>query len=547
MEKEQGIYHLESTPGERADTGKDGARDATENERQMGFLEAVRLYPMAIVWSVGLSTAVVMEGYSVALLSGFYALPQFNQKYGELQPDGSYVIPAPWKSGLSNGALCGEILGLFLTGVIQERFGYRKTIFGALCMVTGFIFIPFFAQNLQMLLVGEILCGIPWGAFQTLTTAYASEVCPVALRGYLTTYVNLCWVMGQFIVSGVLRAVLDRPDQWAYRIPFAVQWIWPIPVMIMCILAPESPWWCVRHGRVDEARHNLVRLMSRSGGMADRTLAMMQHTNQLEEESTAGTTYWDCFKGPNLRRTEIVCLTWLIQVICGSQLMGYSTVFYIAAGLEESASFNMSLVQYALGATGTVISWLLMARVGRRTLYLYGSCVLFCLLMILGVVSLAPSNSHTNWTIGAMLSVFTFIYDLTVGPVCYSLVSEISSTRLRAKSMVLARNLFNIGAIVVTILINYQLTTTAWNWGAKSAFFWGGVCFCCVVWVFFRLPEPKGRTYAELDVLFAQGVSARKFSSTHVDIYHATPMQTLPSKDATLGPEKDNDRMILRD
>jgi SP family general alpha glucoside:H+ symporter-like MFS transporter len=37
-----------------------------------------------------------------------------------------------------------------------------------------------------MLVVAEVLCGIPWGIFQTLTTAYASEVCPIQLRGYLT-------------------------------------------------------------------------------------------------------------------------------------------------------------------------------------------------------------------------------------------------------------------------------------------------------------------------------------------------------------------------
>ena len=73
-----------------------------------------------------------------------------------------------------------------------------------------FIFIPFFAQDLTTLLIGEIMQGIPWGVFQTMTTAYASEVAPVALRAYLTTYVNLCWVMGQFISAGVLRSFLNN-------------------------------------------------------------------------------------------------------------------------------------------------------------------------------------------------------------------------------------------------------------------------------------------------------------------------------------------------
>jgi SP family general alpha glucoside:H+ symporter-like MFS transporter len=80
----------------------------------------------------------------------------------------------------------------------------------ALFSMICFIFIPFFAQNLTTLLVGEVLQGIPWGVFQTMTTAYASEVAPVALRAYLTTYVNLCWVMGQFIAAGVLRSFLTK-------------------------------------------------------------------------------------------------------------------------------------------------------------------------------------------------------------------------------------------------------------------------------------------------------------------------------------------------
>jgi SP family general alpha glucoside:H+ symporter-like MFS transporter len=55
--------------------------------------------------------------------------------------------------------------------------------------------------------------------------------------------------------------------------------------------------------------------------------------------------------------------------------------------------------------------------------------------------------------------------------------------------------------------------------GAKSGFFYAGTCFLSLVWAYFRLPEPKGRTYGELDVLFEQGVPARKFASTVVDPY----------------------------
>ena len=176
-----------------AQTSED-AHLAAQAEQQASIWQSLKLYPKACAWSVLLSTAVVMEGYDVVLLANLFGVKAFNQKYGQLQPDGSKVISASWRSGLTNGALVGEILGLYLTGIVQDAIGYRRTIMGALLLMTAFIFIPFFAVNLPMLLVGEILCGIPWGVFQTLTTAYASEVCPVQLRAYLTTYVNCCWV-----------------------------------------------------------------------------------------------------------------------------------------------------------------------------------------------------------------------------------------------------------------------------------------------------------------------------------------------------------------
>lgn len=125
----------------------------------------------------------------------------------------------------------------------------------SLVALTGSIFIPFFAENLITLEVGEILCGIPWGIFQTLTTAYASEVCPTQLRAYLTTYVNLCWVFGQLIGSGVLRAHALGTDKWSYKIPFGKFSLLPI-IDAYKLINGSHP--------VDLARSNLSRCSFRA-------------------------------------------------------------------------------------------------------------------------------------------------------------------------------------------------------------------------------------------------------------------------------------------
>ncbi|EAT84252.1 hypothetical protein SNOG_07976 [Parastagonospora nodorum SN15] len=481
------------------------AQHAAEDEKSMTLLQAIKLYPKAVGWSVVLSSALIMERLR--------SCPTGKSR--------KWSVPANWQSALSNGARAGEVIGLIINGFVSERYGYRKTMVGALISMICFIFILFFAPNVQTLVIGEVFCGIPWGMFQTLTTQYASEVAPVRLRPILTTFVNMCWVMGQFIAAGVNRACVQRPDQWAYRIPFAIQWIWPVPIMIGVFLAPESPWWHVRRGDTAGARAALLRLTSPDKDPnfnADETIAMIQHTNELEKSMTEGTSWMDLFKGTDLRRTEIVCFAWIAQTICGTNIMGYFAYFMQRAGLPTVQSFNMSMISLALGLVGTMGSWFLMQHLGRRTIHFSGACTLFVILIIVGSCSFAGTQA-SNWAIGGILILFVFVYDFTIGPVTYSIVSEMSSTRLKAKTIVLARAFYNISNIVVNVLTNYQLGDANWDWSSRTAFFWAATCGCVVVWVYFRLPEPKGRTYGELDLLFEKRISARKFASTHVDPY----------------------------
>lgn len=282
----------------------------------------------------------------------------------------------------------------------------------------------------------------------------------------------------------------------------------------------RSPWWHMRKNDRTSAKASLLRLTSPAHTTfdPDATLALIEHTNEKERQIKEGVSYIDCFKGVDLRRSEIVIGIWLVQTLGGQNLMGYFSYFLTQAGMDPKNSFSLSMGQYALGMVGTAGSWILMSRVGRRKIHFSGLCCQFILLIIVGCLSFSKDNNSV-WAIGAMLIIFTFVYDFTVGPVTYSLVSELSSTRLKNKTIVLARAAYNASNIFVNVMTNYQLSSTAWNWGARTAFFWAGSCLLSVVWVFFRLPEPKGRTYAELDELFERGVPARKFAKTHVDPY----------------------------
>ena len=142
------------------------AKEAAERERTMGFVQGVKLYPKAMFFSFALSLAVIMEGYDTNLLGNFYGIPSFARKYGNPGPikDGvqTYQVSATWQTALGNSTAAAQIIGLFVNGILSERIGYRKMMMGSLFFVACTIFITFFAKNVQMLLAGYVLSGLPW-------------------------------------------------------------------------------------------------------------------------------------------------------------------------------------------------------------------------------------------------------------------------------------------------------------------------------------------------------------------------------------------------
>jgi SP family general alpha glucoside:H+ symporter-like MFS transporter len=517
------------------------ARRASAFEHNLTNWDAFKLFPKAVVFSFILSLAIIMEGYDTSLLGSFYAYPTFQKRFGVPSKEGGYQVTSNWQTGLQNATNVGQILGLLIAGLIADRWGYKRTMIGALVSLIGFIFIMFFANNIGMLLAGEVLCGIPWGAFQTLTTTYAAEVSPVILRPYLTTYVNLCWVTGQFISTGILRGLLGRTDEWGWRIPYAIQWVWPVPIIIGVLFAPESPWWLVRHGKIDEAKRSLTKLASPGDSEydTDDAVALMVITNTHEKLLRDGVSYWDCLKGVDRRRTEIVCCVWMCQVFCGIWYGGNIVYFLQQIDFSSEQSFDFGLGVNAIGWCGTVCSWFVMQRVGRRKLFVTGLGIMFTVLMLVGFLGI-PSHTTPglSYSSAALLLVFVFTYDLTVGPVTYCLISEIPSTRLRIKSAVLARNCYNIASIIANFLNPPILNPTAWNLKGKGGFIWAPFCMICFVWSFFRLPEPKGRTASELDILFEKKISARKFSKFEVTPFRSNNFEVI--SDRAVLAEKDS-------
>ncbi|KAF9886286.1 hypothetical protein FE257_011899 [Aspergillus nanangensis] len=504
------------------------AQQSDTADRQLTIRQALKKYKKAVFWAMLLSTSLIMEGYDLVIITSFYGQTQFKNRFGVVNAKtGEKAIPASWQSGLSNSSLVGQLAGLLINAYTQDRFGCRPTMMFFMTWMAAVIFIPVFAPSLSVLAFGEAMCGIPWGVFQTLSTTYACEVVPTVIRPYVTAYVCMCWGGGILLSSGVVRAVTSLEGNLAWRLPFVLQWVWPIPLFLATYFAPESPWNSVRRGKIDEARHNLMRLREDTPEKeqeVEATLAYIKHTTELEKAETEDGSFLDCFKGTNLRRTEINCVVWAAQILCGNALLGYSVVFLQTAGFSEVQAFNLNIALSACYIVGGIICWFLFPHVGRATIYMGGLTFMFICLVVIGGLGWAHST-QAQMAIGILLVISTLCNMITVGPACYPIVAETPSGRLRYKTIVIGRFVYNLTGIFQNSITPRMLSVTAWNWGAKAGLFYAGTNLICNIWCWFRLPETKDRTFGEIDLLFENGVSARKFKYTKVDEFSHQNME----------------------
>ncbi|KAI8625419.1 sugar porter family MFS transporter [Xylariaceae sp. FL1651] len=514
----------QEAPDDIKPSGLVALSEAIEQEHALGFWEAVKLYPTAVGWSAFVSIGVIMLAFDPQIVGNMFAIPQFKKDFGDEHPNGEFVIPARWQTGLSLGNPLGQVIGALVSAYPMELYGRKWTFFGCIFLTAGLVFIQFFARSLQILLVGELLGGLVLGCFVVIGPTYASEVCPMALRGFLTSYTNLCFVTGQLLGNGVTAGTATLDNHWAYSIPFALQWFWVLVIIPGIFFIPESPWWLVRKGKREEARSALRRLASKKVNI-DATLAVITETDRLELEMEAGSTYFDTIKGVNLRRTEISTGVYTTQVLSGIYLINYGTYFFQQAGLPDQDAFYLGIGFLAVGWVSTVFSWYLIGQFGRRRIFNIGLFFCVILMFIIGILDTIPGRpSGVAWAESSLMLVWNGVYDLSIGPITFVILGECSATRVRSKTIAVATAIQAVVGIVMTVAIPYMINPDEANLQGKLGYYFGGLGALCLVWSYFRVPETKGRTYEELDVLFDRKIPARQFKNYKID--GATPAET---------------------
>ncbi|KAH7368177.1 maltose permease [Plectosphaerella cucumerina] len=487
---------------------------ALQEEHDLTLGEVFKNHKLIVWWCFYWAMAAIGWGFDAQINGAMIGVASFRRDFGYVL-DGEAILPADWQTAFNAISVVGQFFGGFMASDLADRIGRRWSLLAGVIICAGGAVGEIASETRVAFLFSKLIIGWGLGFYLTLAPLMASELAPVALRGYASAGINLGIALGQLISNGVVKAFGQRDDRWAYRGPFATQLFFVGFLLAFLPFSPESPWYLVRKGKKEAALKNIRKLFGANYDSEKRLLAVEAtvEAESLNMNKLAGVGFIDCFKGTNRLRTGISMGVFVCQHVVGIVfVLGYSTYFFQLAGLDVAKSFDLGVGVTACGVAGNICSWFVVERYGRRPIFLGGMGGLAALLLLIGIMDVVPT-AGAGWVQAGSTVVYAFVYFMTIGAMAFAILGEVSSTVLRAKSMALATATQAIMGIIMSFAIPYMVNPDEGNLKGKVGFIFGGLSLFGLVGAWFLVPELKGKTFDEIDRLFAAKVPPRKMGS----------------------------------
>jgi sugar porter (SP) family MFS transporter len=418
----------------------------------------------------------LMFGFDISIISG--AVP-FIQPYF-----GWNDLQLGW--GVSS-LLLGAILGAFGSGVLTDKYGRKKI----LIIVALFFALSCAATALSKTPVGfisaRIFGGLAVGAASVLSPMYVAEVSPAGKRGMMVSIYQLTIVLGILISYTINYWLHDADNNWRWM--FATGIIPSVLFFTGLFFIPESPRWLYKAGRKEDS----LKVLTRIGGAALANIEI-EEIAETFKDAHASVKIAELFK-PSTRKVMIVgfLLAVLVQVSGINTVVDYAPKILMSVGIEiKNALLQTSLIGLINGIF-TFVAILFIDKIGRRRLYLTGSLGMTITLVFLAISFYLKVEGI--FTLICIMS-FTAFFAACIGPVFWTLVSEIFPNRIRGKALAFASFTQWIFNFLVVLLFPHFLSTFG---GAMTFLFLAFMSAMQWLFTYLNVPETKGKSLEEIE------------------------------------------------
>jgi sugar porter (SP) family MFS transporter len=444
-------------------------------------------------WMIGVGgvtfLAGLLFGYDQGVISGALPLLQQDLDLSTLESE----IVTSWVT-------LGALFGALVAGGTADRIGRRWTAVSAGVLFAVGALIEAVAPGAGMLTLGRVVTGLGVGFASVVAPLYAAEMAPKWLRGRFVSTYQLAITVG-ILFAYLADDALTGSDRW--RLMFGLAVIPGVALVIGFLVMPESARWLLKMGRRDEARASLVKVDGPE--IADAELAQLEADLVADEQE--GQASWGEVANPALRRA-----LWVgIGLAVLQQVTGINAIIYYANEIFAEAGFTTAEQQakatlWAVGVVNVLATLIAVAWVdkfGRRPLLLTGLVGMTVSLSAVGLSFAAMENTAetaTSTTVGGIVTVLALVvfiasFAFSMGPIVWTLISEIYPNRVRGRAISVATAANWLAAFLVA---QFFLSLVDAIGESTTFFLFSALCVVSFVFVWYLVPETKGRSLEEI-------------------------------------------------
>lgn len=448
-------------------------------------------------------------GVSIAAISAGTALGWTSPVLSQLVPAVDNTTTAPVASNSTDGftltseegswvgsfLAIGAFLGALPAGVLADKIGRKYTTMSlALPYLLSWGLIVF-ANGAEMLYAGRFLIGIATGASCVVAPMYISEFAEVSIRGALGAFFQL------FLTVGIL---------FVYAIGPYVSWvtlsvlcaIFPALLIVAMFIVPESPTYLVKTGRRSDAAVALKWFWGPNCNTQNAVETIQSDLDAVKGEAKVSDLFT---KAVNRNALFIALLLMFFQ-----QFSGINAVIFYTVPIFQSAGSTMDpaicgIVVGVVQVLMTFVSSVLIDKAGRRVLLLQSSFIMGSCLIVLGVYFKLQADkadvSGIGWLPLASVVLFIISFSLGFGPIPWMMMGELCAPDVKGLASALTV-MFNWSLV---FLVTKTFGTMQETLGADWTFWFFGIWMAVgTLYVFFKVPETKGKSNAEIQALLAK-------------------------------------------
>ncbi|KAJ5598300.1 hypothetical protein N7537_008384 [Penicillium hordei] len=453
-------------------------------------------------------------GFDDKIISPVAALPDFVEKFQGPNPvTGKYVLTARNQNLVFSLPLVGSVIGGLLASPMNFHLGRKWPLIIAYFVSVGGGLLQVFAPNLGAFVGGRSINSVALGIINATAPLYISEVVvPASIRGRCVSSMNILNLTAGVVGTAVVFRTEKIHGNLSYQIPLAVQCALPVLLLFLTMSLPESPQWLTGKGKMEDARHSLRKLRGSSNDEVEDELRLMRLSEESERQLHAETKFWHIFQRQYLKRTLTAGSFFSLNQISGIILSTtYTTVFLTALGIADA--FSLTIIASCCTLAGTIAAPFVIDRAGRRPTAFVGMGILFVIDAVAGGLAFYRGNKNATMTIAALSFVFNFFWASSFFSLSNLMPSEMATPKLRHHTMAYTIACAQTTAVVTTLVVPQLTSADAANLGAKTYLIFAGCMAAIIVFFYFFMPETRGRTFAEIDEMYAAKIPMWKWRS----------------------------------